>query len=228
MKTEADWQSIAREEMRFFGSVSAAISHEINNRFAVINEKAGLLQDLAGMMVRGKEVDPERIQVQSGKIAEQVRMAKLVVKNLNRFAHSVDVEQAEVDVTELIEFVTALYSRKAEMADARLKVTKSPEPAMVTTSPFALEALIGRGIEIALSTSGESRVVAIDAHAISGGVVVRFGGLEGLGETLDFPEAAKITALLECLEASVRSEADGTALLLEIPDQQLSLHGRTA
>ena len=50
MKTEADWQSIAREEMRFFGSVSAAISHEINNRFAVINEKAGLLQDLAGMM----------------------------------------------------------------------------------------------------------------------------------------------------------------------------------
>ena len=227
MKTDADWKSIAREEVKFFGSVSAAISHEINNRFAVINEKAGLLQDLAGMMVQGKEVDPERIRVQSGKIAEQVRMAKLVVKNLNRFAHSVDVEHAEVDVAEMIEFVTALYSRKAEMADARLTVVESLDPAIVATSPFVLEVLIGRGTEIALSMIGESGVIAVDARAISGGVRVRFSGLEGLSDPLELPGAAAITALLESVEASFRGEADGTALLLDIPDHQLSPLGRT-
>jgi C4-dicarboxylate-specific signal transduction histidine kinase len=228
MKADADWQSVAREEVKFFGSVSAAISHEINNRFAVINEKAGLLQDLAGMMLRGKEVDPERIQVQSRKIAEQVRMAKLVVKNLNRFAHSVDVDQAEIDVAETIEFVTALYSRKAEMVDARLTVSESCEDVSVTTSPFALETLIGRGIEIALSKIGESGAVSIAAQATSGGARLRFGGLDRMAEPLELPEEAEIPALLECLGASFRAATDGTALLLDIPDQQLSLHGRTA
>ena len=29
MKADTDWQAIAGEEIRFFGNVSAAISHEI-------------------------------------------------------------------------------------------------------------------------------------------------------------------------------------------------------
>ena len=61
MKTDFDWQGIAREEIRFFGNVSAAISHEINNRFAVINEKAGLLQDLAATLARAKVHDTRSI-----------------------------------------------------------------------------------------------------------------------------------------------------------------------
>jgi hypothetical protein len=72
MKTAGDWRTIANEEMLFFGDVSAAISHEINNRMAVISEKAGLLEDLATRLTQGKEVDPERFGVQSRKILEQV------------------------------------------------------------------------------------------------------------------------------------------------------------
>jgi len=227
MKNDADWRSVARGEMRFFGNVSAAISHEINNRFAVVNEKAGLLQDLAAMMAKGKEVDPERIGLESSKIAEQVRLAKVVVGNLNRFAHSVDVEQAEVDVSEMIGFVAALYTRKAEMADARLEIVEPGENALVATSPFAFAALIGRGIESALSRIGESGVVTIGAQAVDGGVRVRFGGLEGVAEPLEFPEGLEIPALAESLGAGFRAEPGGTALLLDIRNHQQSPHGRT-
>jgi C4-dicarboxylate-specific signal transduction histidine kinase len=228
MKTDADWQSIAREEVRFFGRVSAAISHEINNRFAVINEKAGLLQDLAGMLAQGREVDPARIQLQSGKIAEQVRLAKHVVGNLNRFAHSVDIEHAEIDVAELTGFVATLYARKAEMADVRLTVTDSSESTTVTTSPFALETLIGRGIEIALLKTGTSEAVAIETLGTAEGVRLRYCGLEDVTEPVELPEGAEVGALLEGLGAAFSAEADGTALLLDIPDDRRSPHGRTA
>ena len=97
MRVEADWQAIAVEEMRFFGNVSAAISHEINNRIAIINEKAGLLEDLAAMMAQGKEVDPQRFEVQSRKIVEQIKLARKNVQDLNRFAHSAEKQTATID-----------------------------------------------------------------------------------------------------------------------------------
>ena len=116
MRGAGDWRAIAREETRFFGEVSAAISHEINNRIAVISEKAGLLEDLATMLAQGKEVDPERFGEQSRKIIEQVRLARQIVRNFNRFAHSVDVGHTTVDVVELLEFVAELYARRAAMS----------------------------------------------------------------------------------------------------------------
>ena len=229
MNAEADWRSIAQEEMRFFGNVSAAISHEINNRMAVINEKAGLLQDLAIMLVQGREVDPERFEVQSRKIVEQVRQAKETIRHLNRFAHSVDVEHARIEVAELLEFVVALYARKAAMAESTLSISESPEPVAITSSPFFLETLIGRGIGIALSRVDEARTVVIGVKATREGLVVRFGGLGDLTEPIEFPEKNQdVPALLEFLGARYRSEPDGTALLLEIPDHERMSHGRTA
>jgi C4-dicarboxylate-specific signal transduction histidine kinase len=215
----ADWQAIAREEMRFFGEVSAAISHEINNRMAVINEKAGLLTDLSIMMAQGKEIDVGRFEEQSKKIVEQVGLAKETIRNLNRFAHSVDVEHTRIEAAELIEFVVALYARKAASAEAKISLAESPESVTISSNPFFVETLIGRGIDVALSRVDEGRTVNIGVKATG----------EGLTEPIQFPEEIHgVPALLECLGAGYRSEPDGTALLLEIPDHERMPHGRTA
>jgi C4-dicarboxylate-specific signal transduction histidine kinase len=225
----ADWQAIAREEMRFFGEVSAAISHEINNRMAVINEKAGLLTDLSIMMAQGKEIDVGRFEEQSKKIVEQVGLAKETIRNLNRFAHSVDVEHTRIEAAELIEFVVALYARKAASAEAKISLAESPESVTISSNPFFVETLIGRGIDVALSRVDEGRTVNIGVKATGEGLTARFGGLTGLTEPIQFPEEIHgVPALLECLGAGYRSEPDGTALLLEIPDQGRMPHGRTA
>lgn len=228
MKKEADWEAIAREEMRFFGDVSASISHEINNRFAVINEKAGLLGDLAAMLVRGKEIDLGRFEIQSKKIVEQVRLAKQTVRDLNRFAHSVDGEHCRIDVGELLDFVVGLYSRKAAAEEATLSVSRSSEAVAVTMNPFFLQTLIGRAVDISLAVVGNDGKVAISVGATRGGFTVRFEGLAGLTEPICFPEEHQdVSALLECLGARYGSEQDGSALLLEIPDQKRTAHGRT-
>lgn len=230
MKVDADWQAIALEEMRFFGNVSAAISHEINNRIAVINEKAGLIEDLANRLVQGKEVDPVRFEVQSRKIAEQVTLAKNVIRNLNRFAHSTDAQSATIDVRELLEFVVALYSRKAASAEATLIVSESCESVSITTNPFILETLIGRAIDAALPSVGVARTAIVSAEPTGEGLIVKIDGLAGLAEPIEFPETGQcVPALLEWLGARYRSAPNGTALLLEIPDHEhCAIHGRKA
>jgi C4-dicarboxylate-specific signal transduction histidine kinase len=221
MKETGDWRTIAREEMRFFGDVSAAISHEINNRVAVISEKAGLLEDLSTMLVRGQDVDLERFGVQSRKIVEQVRLARQIVRNFNRFAHSVDVDQATVDLDELLEFVVALYARKAAMVEATVSVAKAGKPVALTTSPFALATLVGRGLDIALELIGDGGTIALEAERTDEGVRVKYRGLAGVTEPIEFPKAEQaVTALLDVFAAEFRGEANGTELFLEIPDNE--------
>lgn len=230
MKVKTDWQAIAREEIRFFGDVSAGISHEINNRLAVINEKAGLLQDLAAMLAQGKDVDPVRFEEQSKKIVEQVALAREVVRDLNRFAHSADEELAEVEVTELLGLVAALYARKARTAEAELLVSDAGEPLTVRTNPFMLESLIGRGFEVALARVGGARTVYAAVENANRGFTVAFSGLSSLTGPSDLPESNQdgVSEILGFFGASYTVEPDGTALHLDVPYPEGLSHGRTA
>jgi hypothetical protein len=230
MKTNTDWRAIAREEIRFFGDVSAGISHEINNRLAVINEKAGLLQDLAAMLVQGKDVDPVRFEEQSKKIVDQVALAREVVRDLNRFAHSADEELAEVEVAELLGLVAALYARKARTAEAELLVSAANEPVSVRTNPFMLESLIGRGFEVALARVGGAGTVYAAVENTNGGFTVAFSGLSCLTEPIDFPGSDQddICEILAFFGATFRVEPDGSALHLDVPYPEGLSQGRTA
>jgi C4-dicarboxylate-specific signal transduction histidine kinase len=228
MNATDDWRTIAREELRFFGDISAAISHEINNRIAVISEKAGLLEDLAAMLAAGKRVDPERIGGQSRKIVEQVRLAKQVTRKFNRFAHSVDAETATVDVAETLEFVAELYARKANMVNATILLARIDPPVTLTTNPFALQTVIGRSLEIALANLDATGAITISTEATDRIVKFSLGGLAkatGLTEPPD--EATKIPALLERLGARFEAAGDGATLVLEIPRDHSQLQGRT-
>jgi C4-dicarboxylate-specific signal transduction histidine kinase len=229
MNAAGDWQAIAREKMQFFGNVSAAISHEINNRIAVISEKAGLLEDLAGMLAGGKEVDPDRFGGQSRKIVEQVRLARQVTRTFNRFAHSVDVETAAVDAAEILELVVELYARKANMANATILVSRIDRPVTLTTDQFALQTVIGRSLDIALANLDDTGAVTIGTEATDGIVKFSLRGLAKMTGPIEPPDdAMKIPALLEWLGARFDATEDGKTLVLEIPRDQGQRQGRTA
>jgi len=76
--------------VRFFGRMSASISHEIKNVLAIINENAGLLDDFALMAEKGMPLDPRRLGKVAESLMKQVRRADAIVRNMNKFAHSVD------------------------------------------------------------------------------------------------------------------------------------------
>ena len=53
---------IAETGLQFFSQISASISHELKNVLGIINENAGLLEDLTLMAERGVPLDPVRLK----------------------------------------------------------------------------------------------------------------------------------------------------------------------
>ena len=76
--------------VQVFAKISASISHEIKNTLSIINENAGLLEDFAQMAEEGTGVAVERVRAVTKTIAKQVDRSNIIMKNLNRFAHSAD------------------------------------------------------------------------------------------------------------------------------------------
>ena len=107
------------EELKFFGSVTASISHEIKNIIAVINENAGLLEDMTLLSQKGIPLDYERLIRLSSELQKQVDRADTVVKRLNIFAHSVDEDVASIDLKELMEYFLKIFSRIAALKNVR-------------------------------------------------------------------------------------------------------------
>ena len=97
------WDAIGEQGFQFFGKMSATISHEINNALAIINENAGLLQDFTLMADKGMPLDHERLNNLAGKLTHQVRRAEGIVKNMNRFAHSVDETLKSIDLGNFVD-----------------------------------------------------------------------------------------------------------------------------
>ena len=58
----AKLKTVAETGLQFFGEITASNSHEIKNILAIINENAGLLEDLALMYDRGAQIEPQRLK----------------------------------------------------------------------------------------------------------------------------------------------------------------------
>ncbi len=216
------WRLISEEGLRFFGEMSASVSHEIRNKLAVINEKAGLIQDIALAMKSGRSIDPDRLDMQAGKIIDQIRQANQIVGALNRLAHSVDATGIETDLGSVISLVVELYGRKAAHAEVTIDTTGVADSVSVITSPYLLEALIGACIKVALTRVDETRMIGIVAEPSAGGAVVRFQNLEGV-EDFDAElggESGGVRAVLAMLGGRVSADGPSGELVLEISNRE--------
>ncbi|MGD9973111.1 MAG: histidine kinase dimerization/phospho-acceptor domain-containing protein [Desulfatirhabdiaceae bacterium] len=128
--------------LTFFGCMSASISHELKNALAIINEQAGLLEDLAYLLQKGGPVSPDRLQTLSGSILRQVKRADGIIKNMNRFAHSIDEPIKRVNLNDMLCFTASLSTRLASMKCVTLKTPSIENNLEIQTRPFFLENLI--------------------------------------------------------------------------------------
>lgn len=205
-----DWDILGEAGLEFFGKMSASISHEIKNTLAIINEKAGLLEDLAALAEKGVPVDPQRLKTQAGKIAEQVRRADGIVKTMNRFAHSIDDAVRSIDLVETVELVKELSARIAAMREITLEASSPAEPVTLRTNPFLLQNLMWLCIDFAMRRSGSGKTVALLTEGTEKGGKIRFARLEGLadGPIEGFPgerEKAILRALGSDLVVDIRA-----------------------
>lgn len=153
-----------RSEMLFFGKVGAGISHEIKNGLAVIKEESGLVLDLIAMASKGRPPDPGRIEELNGKIMRRVDAVDGIVKDFNRFSHSLDDLDQVFDVRDELALAVRLLERFARMHDVVIEVVPAPDQLQIQNNPFRLHHLLSIlvGAEIKAAQKGGRVKVAVE------------------------------------------------------------------
>ena len=190
--------------IQFFGKVAGSISHEIKNVLAIINENAGLLEDICFMAERGRPIDPGRLKRLSGSVKDQIRRADHIMTVMNRFAHSVDEASVSIDASEVTELLVSLSARFVAMRGVVLEVGKPAGPVAITTFPFALLNLLWLCLDYAMAVVGPGKVIELLAEKTGDGAWFRFGKLENMEADAAPPfPAERETALGQALHAQI-------------------------
>ncbi len=105
-------------KMASIGRLAASVAHEINNPLAVINEKAGLIQDLFRLKDHYKK--DERLLGLVDSVLGCVERAGAITKRLLNFARNLEADVEEVQIGEVIKQVLGFVGKEAELRDIRI------------------------------------------------------------------------------------------------------------
>jgi len=206
---------LAKTGLQFFGRMSASITHEIKNVLAIINESAGLLEDIVLMAEKGLDISPERLQRLARTVDAQVGRADAVLKMMNHFSHSIDNFVEPVDLTQVATDVCDLFDRLLQMRGVTLETIEPPAPVVVTASRFYLQNLLWCCLDWATGTRSEKRTINLAPEKMDNGARVRLAGLADLDKNAFglFPSPQE-EALLAALSARIDfSVADGEIII---------------
>ena len=206
------------QELRYFGKVTASISHELKNVLAILNEHAGLLQDLATMAEQGRSLDIARIQRLSSAMQTQIGRGDMIVKRMNRFAHSVDHHREAVMLHELISMVVALFGRIAATRGVTVEVKTGGSGVSITTHPFALETLVGNLLDRLTSEVPGIVGLSLEIRSRNTAGQIRMQGLEVSTQAVTRVLASDdLRALLEILQAEIDFSQESGELFITLP-----------
>jgi C4-dicarboxylate-specific signal transduction histidine kinase len=204
---------LAQAGLRFFGKMSASATHEIKNTLSIINESAGLLEDLSLMAQKGQPLSIPRINDISQSVARQVKRSDMVLSKLNRFSHSVDKSKEFVDLEQTIVFVLDLATRLLEMQGVSFKVISPDSPLKINISLFYLENIIWQAIEAACNIVDKEKQITISFGIHDTKISIGFEMTKILDDLLeDLLESDEDKALMRHLDISIEKGNKGFAL----------------
>jgi len=165
-------QSVLDAGLAFFGAVTASVTHEQNNVLSVIDQTAGLLQDMIAAEREGAPINVDRLTDAVSTVQAQTGRSLGIIRRLNRFAHSADAARVEFDLPEVLSNLVELCQRLAKLKYVRLRLLSSAEPLTLVGSPFFAQAAVFLSIRLALDTAERDDTIDVSAHAKGDGVLV--------------------------------------------------------
>lgn len=101
-----------QREIALIGKIAAGMTHDMKNVLAIINESAGLMQDIFSRS--GKNIQyVDKLEKAAGIIKKQIDKGADIATKFNAFSHSMDNETCQVTANEIIEQVIFLMHRFA-------------------------------------------------------------------------------------------------------------------
>ena len=108
------------QKLSSIGQMAAGVAHEINNPLAIINEKAGLMQDL---LQEGSDYKHrEKFQKLVNSIIMSVERARGVTYRLLGFAKRLESNYALLDVNHVLKEVLGFLEKEAEDRNVRIEL----------------------------------------------------------------------------------------------------------
>jgi len=93
------------------GRLAAGVAHEINNPMAIINEKAGLMEDLIKFMP--DFADKQKFLLLTASINQSIERCSTITHRLLGFARRMEVDIVSIDLNEIIKEVVGFLEKEA-------------------------------------------------------------------------------------------------------------------
>jgi len=199
------------QDLLFFCKVNAAISHELKNILAIVSETAGLLNDLTELAKMGKPIAPPMLENCTTNIMEGIQRGFSTIKEMNRFAHSVDEPMRKANIAEILELMVNLSSYLSFAAKVRCDF--DPEVPEIFTSPFRLQQIIYHALIYVFKTADprEEVTLSLKPDGPGGARII----IAGMGSN-DVPEFPSGEVEQYARELGVKIDLDGDSGTLEV------------
>jgi signal transduction histidine kinase len=165
-RNDMNIDNTCKNDLEFFGKITASVSHELNNVLSIINEYSGLLSDLLSACQKYETVDFEKVLSITKNIAEQVKREKDIINLLNRFSHNVDSPLAEFILNDMINDIIKLTKRFASLKRVELQLFLCPEEIRIISNPFKIQHTVFLILSLALELGNSiaSIDIAVEKH----------------------------------------------------------------
>jgi signal transduction histidine kinase len=171
-------------QLASLGKMLAGYSHELKNHLAIINESAGLMDDLLEMGTIDDEQSVQRFKKSITLIWERINQADTMAKYMNSFAHKMDIPVSSFDVNELLNEELAFLERFFLIKSASLQKELQSDLPSVRNNPSLLQFVIfayihriiagidsGGEIEVSSQLKGQDILIIIEASNIPASVI---------------------------------------------------------
>lgn len=203
------------DSLAFFGKVNASISHELKNVMAIISETAGLLGDLSEMAQGGEPIDPDMLASSTDSIIEEIQRGFTTIRQMNRFAHSVDTPVLSVDLMDILDLVRNLSEYLSFAGKTNLHTGEGAAP-MALTCPFILQSIIYQAVVQTFQHAGPGAQLDISVQSKNESTWrILFDGFS-LREFEVFPDD-RIKSMAASIGVSIHWDRTADLLELDVP-----------
>lgn len=193
---------LLREGLAFFGKITASVSHELNNVISISDQTTGVVEDMIIGVDQGRPISVDRLEQAVGSLKKQARRGLEIIKRLNTFAHSSDLDRTQFDIGESVANLVELSRRLADLKRATIEMESPARPLLVAGNAFLAQAAIFEPIRLVLAEAQTGDKITVQFAETSGGAEVIVGAP---GKTID-PEHFK-TPLMQLMLARSGAEA---------------------
>ena len=160
------------QKLSSIGRLAAGVAHEINNPLAIINEKAGLMNDLIEF---SNKFEKNKFMQLTSSVIQSVERCSTITHRMLGFAKRIDICIENIDINNVINDVIGFVDREALYRKINLKLELHSNLNRISSDQGQLQQVFLNLLTNAFAAVEDGGNIAITTdNNLDGGIIVRF------------------------------------------------------